>query len=97
MDISKDAAISIIGGQLDNFRGALFVFSSGETPMPDVEEFIQAKRFFFREASGFSDLADMAGLSVPAVREQLRKEETVCLEEAGLGEVNFAKVLRGGE
>lgn len=93
MNISKDAAISIIGGQLDNFREALFVFSSGETPTEDVREFVQAKRFFFREASGFSELADMAQLSVSAVREQLRSEETVCLEEAGLGEVNFAKLL----
>tara|TARA_R110002126_G_scaffold24545_2_gene85247 strand:+ start:629 stop:919 length:291 start_codon:yes stop_codon:yes gene_type:complete len=93
MDVSKDAAISIIGGQLDNFRGALFKFSSGETPKADVEEFVHAKRFFFREASGFSELADMAQLSVSAVREQLRKEETVCLEEAGLGEVNFASLV----
>ena len=95
MDISKDAAISIIGGQLDNFRGALFTFSrSGAPRRAHVEEFVHAKRFFFREASGFPELADMAGLSVSAVREQLRGEESVCLEEAGLDDVNFAKLLR---
>ena len=96
MDTSKDAAIDIIGGQLDNFRDALFSFSSADVLwLEDVEKFMHAKRFFFREASGFPELADMAQLSISAVREQLRNEETLCLEEAGLGEVNFAKILRG--
>ncbi len=92
MSISKDAAIDIIAGNLDLFREALFTLSGGDTPAKEVGEYLHAKRFFFREASGFSELADMAGLNVPAVREQLRNEETVCLEEAGLGEVNFSQL-----
>ena len=94
MDISKSAAVDIITGQLENFRDGLFVLSSGNTPRPAVEEYVLARRFFFREASGFPELADMAQLNVSAVREQLRREETRCLEEAGLGEVNFAGLLR---
>ena len=94
MDISKSAAVDIITGQLENFRDGLFVLSSGDTPPSAVEEYVHARRFFFRERSGFPELADMAQLNVPAVREQLRREETKCLEEAGLGEVNFAGLLR---
>lgn len=94
MNISKDAAVDIITGQLENFRDGLFVLSGGETPPPAIEEYVHARRFFFREASGFPELAEMAQLNVAAVREQLRREETVCLEEAGLGEVNFAQLAR---
>ena len=51
MDTSKDAAIEIIDGQLDNFREALFSFSSADVLwLEDVEKFMHAKRFFFREA-----------------------------------------------
>jgi hypothetical protein len=48
MSLSKDAAIEIIDGQLDNFRGALFSFSSADVLwLEDVEEFMHAKRAGF--------------------------------------------------
>lgn len=94
MTISKDAAINIISGNLDLFREALFDLSSGETPEDVVTCYLHAKRFFFREASGFAELAEVAQLSPSAVREQLRSEESVCLYEAGLDDVNFTELQR---
>jgi hypothetical protein len=93
VNLSKEAAASIIEGHTENFRESLFCLSSGKIATEAARLYVQSRKFFFSESSGFTDLADMLQLSVEAVRHQLRHEETVCLTEAGLDDVNFAKLV----
>lgn len=93
ISVSKEAAVEIIEGHLNNFRDALFTLSSGVLGSDSAQLYVQSRRFFFREDGGFAQLADMVQISASAVRDQLRREETVCLTEAHLDSVNFAQWL----
>lgn len=57
-----------------------------------VVNYIYARNFFFKEKSGFHEMAGLVEVSPVVIRESLREEETTALMEGGLDEVNLHKV-----
>tara|TARA_R110000824_G_scaffold21496_6_gene80067 strand:+ start:476 stop:763 length:288 start_codon:yes stop_codon:yes gene_type:complete len=93
MHLDTDSALDIINAHLKQFRGAILLITEGDLSDTVVSNYVTSRRFFFREANGFATLADDVGLSVPAVREELRAQEFMALTAAGLDDIRFASLV----